>query len=142
MLTETPGADPGWAGPGAHGGNLLQLPGRGAAGQPGPVSWDTGNYDRTDSVRLAERVLADADQQAAAIRQEATSQAVAIRQAAEQEAAEIKQRAAAEAAPIREAAEQEAAEIKQQAAAQVAAIREAAEREIAELRATVLAMSD
>ncbi len=43
---------------------------------------------------------------------------------------------------IREAAEQEAAEIKQQAAAQVAAIREAAEREIAELRATVLAMSD
>ena len=141
MLTETPGADPGWAGPGAHGGNLLQLPGPGAAGQPGPVSWDTGNYDRTDSVRLAERVLADADQQAAAIRQEATSQAVAIRQAAEQEAAEIKQRAAAEAAPIREAAAQEAVEIKQQAAAEVAAIREAAEREIAELRATVLAMS-
>jgi hypothetical protein len=143
MLTETPGADPGWAaGPGAHGGNMLQLPGPGATGQPGPVSWDTGEYDRTDSVRLAERVLADADQQAAAIRQEATSQAVAIREAAEHEAAELKQRAAAEAAPIREAAEQEAVEIKQQAAAQVTAIREAAEREIAELRATVLAMSD
>jgi hypothetical protein len=142
MLTETPGADPGWAGPGAHGANLLQLPGPGTAGQPGPASWDTGNYTRTDSVNLAERVLADADQQAAAIRQEATSQAVAIRQAAEQEAAEIKQQAAAEAAPMREAAEQEAAGIKQQAAAQVAAIREAAEREIAELRATVLAMSD
>jgi hypothetical protein len=142
MLTETPGADPGWAGPAAHGGNLLQLPGPGTAGQPGPVSWDTEGYARTDSVRLAERVLADADQQAAAIRQEATSQAVAIRHTAEQEATEIKQRAAAEAAPIREAAEQEATEIKRQAAAQVAAIREAAEREIAELRATVLAMSD
>jgi len=141
MLTETPGADPGWAGPGAHG-NLLQLPGPDTAGQPGPVSWDTGSYARTDSVRLAERVLADADQQAAAIRQEATSQAVAIRHAAEQEAAGIRQQAAAETAPIREAAEQEAAEIKRQAAAQVAAIREAAEREIAELRATVLAMSD
>jgi hypothetical protein len=142
MLTETPGADPGWAGTGAHAGNMLQLPGPGVTGQPGSVSWDTGEYARSDSVRLAERVLADADQQAAAIRQEATSQAVAIRQGAEQEAAEIRQRAAAEAAPMREAAEQEAAEIRRQAAAQVAAIREAAEREIAELRATVLAMSD
>ena len=143
MLTETPGADPGWAaGPGARGGNMLQLPAPGVTGQPGPVSWDTGEYARTDSVRLAERVLSDADQQAAAIRQEASSQAVAIREAAEQEAAEIKHQAAAQAAPIREAAEREAAEIKHQAAAQVAAVREAAEREIAELRATVLAMSD
>jgi hypothetical protein len=142
MLTEMPGADPGWASTGAYVGNMLQLLGPGVTGQPGPVSWDTGEYARGDSVRLAERVLADADQQAAAIRQEATSQAVAIREAAQQEAAEIKQRAAVEAAPLREAAEQEAAQIKQQAAAQVAAIREAAEREIAELRATVLAMSD
>jgi hypothetical protein len=143
MLTETPGADSGWpAGPAARSGHMLQLPGPGATRQPGPVSWDTGEYARADSVRLAERVLADADQQAAAIQQQAASQAVAIREAAEREAAEIKQWAAAEAAPIREAAEQEAVEIKQQAAAQVAAIREAAEREIAELRANVLAMSD
>jgi hypothetical protein len=143
MLTETPGADSGWAaGHGARGGTMLQLPGPGAAGRQGLVSLDAGEYAHADSARLAERVLADADQQAAAIRQEATSQAVVIREAAEQEATEIKQQAAAEAAPIREAAEQEATEIKQQAACQVTAIREAAEREIAELRATVLAMSD
>ena len=137
MLTEPPGANQGWAGPA----NVLQLTGA-DTGQQGPVAWQSADPGSADSVRLAQRVLADADQQAAAIRQEASSQAVAIREAAEQEAAEIKEQAAAEAAPIREAATQEAVEIKQQAAAQVAAIREAAEREIAELRATVLAMSD
>jgi len=119
---------------------MVSLPGPGAAG--GRVSWDTGGYGNPGPVRVAERVLADADQQAAAIRQEAASEAVAIRETAEREAAEIRQRAAAEAVPIRAAAAREAAEIKDQAAAQVAAIREAADREIAELRATVLAMSD
>ena len=139
VLTEPPGADTGWgAGPGSA--NVLQLTSA-DTGQQGAVLWQSTDHGNADSVRLAERVLADADQQAAAIRQEATSQAVAIREAAEQEATGIKQRAAAEAVPIREAAAQEAVEIKQQAAAQVAAIREAAEREIAELRATVLAMS-
>ncbi len=119
MLTETPAADPS-----ARGSDMLQLP------APGHVSWDTGEHARADSVRLTERILADADQQAAAIRQEASSQAVAIRKAAEQEAAEIGRQAA----PIREAAEREAAEIKRQAAAQVAAIREAVEHEVAQLR--------
>jgi hypothetical protein len=137
MLTEPPGANQGWAGPA----NVLQLTGA-DTGQQGTVAWQSADPGNADSVRLAQRILTDADQQAAAIRQEASSQAVAIREAAEQEAAEIKHQAAAQATPIREAAEREAAEIKHQAAAQVAAIREAAEREIAELRATVLAMSD
>ena len=140
VLTETPGAGQDWAA-GPSSANVLQLTSA-DTGQQGAVAWQSAGPGDADSVRLAERVLADADQQAAAIRQVAASQAVVIRETAEREAAEIKQQAAAGIAPIREAAEREAAEIKQQAAAQVAAIREAAEREIAELRATVLAMSD
>jgi len=140
VLTETPGGDPGWAaGPGARSGHVLQLPGPGAAGQP--VSWDAGDYGSADSVRVAERILADADQQAAAIRQEAASQAVAIREAAEREAAEIRRQTDAEAVPIREGAEREAAEIRELAEAQAAAIRGAAGREAAELRAHLAAMA-
>ena len=140
VLTEAPGGDPGRAaGPGARSGHLLQLPGPGTPGQP--VSWDTGEYGNADPVRVAERVLAGADQQAAAIRQEAASQAAAIREAAERESVEIRRQTAADAAPIREGAEREAAEILQQAEAQAAAIREAAEREAAELRAHLTAMA-
>jgi hypothetical protein len=140
MPTEPPGGDPGrGTGPGARSGQVLQF---GPGTPAGAVSWETGEYGNAGPVRVAERVLADADQQAAAIRQEATSHAVAIRETAEREAAETRQQAAAEAAPIRDAAVREAAEIKDQAAAQVAAIREAADREITELRAAVLAMSD
>src|SRR5262249_25533309 len=135
VLTETPGGDPGRAG----GGNMLQLPGPGTPDQP--VSWDTGDYGNADSVRVAQRILADADQQAAAIRQEATSQAVAIRDAAEWEAAEIRRQTAADTAPIREGAEREAAEIRQRAAAEPAATREAAKRDAAALRAHLTAMA-
>ena len=136
VLTETPGGDPGWA---AGGGNTLQLPGPGTPDQA--VSWDTGDHGNADSVRVAERILADADQQAAAIRQEATSQAVAIRDAAEWEAAEIRRQAAADTAPIREGAEREAVEIRQLAEAEAAVIREAAKRDAAALRAHLTAMA-
>ena len=140
VLTETPSGDPGWAaGPSPRAGGMLQLAAPGATGPP--VSWNTGDYGNADSVRVAERVLADADQQAAAIRQEASSQAVAIREAAEREGAEIRRQTAADAVPIREGAEREAAEIRQLAEAQAAAIREAAEREAAELRAGLAAMA-
>jgi hypothetical protein len=138
VRTETPGGDPaGPRGPGARADGMLQLPGPGPAGQP--VSWDTGGHGHTDPVREAERVLADADQQAAAIRQEAASHAVAIREAAERDADEIRRQVAAEAAPLREGVEREAAEIRQLAEAQAAAIREAADREAAELRAHLAA---
>jgi hypothetical protein len=76
------------------------------------VSWDTGEYASADSIRVAERVLADADQQAAAIRQQAASQAVAIRETAEREAAEIRRLAETQGTAIREAAEREAAELR------------------------------
>jgi hypothetical protein len=76
VLTEMPGGDPGQAA-GARSGQMVSLPGPGASG--GRVSWDTEGYGNPGPVRVAERVLADADQQAAAIRQEAASEAVAIR---------------------------------------------------------------
>jgi hypothetical protein len=95
----------------------------------------------SDAVRVAERILSDADYQAAEIRRDASTQATAIREAAEQDAAEIRQQASAQTVPVREAAEREAAEIKKQAAEQAAAVREAAEREAAELRAHLLEMS-
>src|SRR4029077_16202052 len=84
VLTEAPGADMGWAG-GPGSANVLQLTGA-DTGQQGAVPWQSAEPGNPDSVRLAQRVLADADQQAAAIRQEATSQAVAIREAGGQEA--------------------------------------------------------
>jgi hypothetical protein len=138
VLTEAPAADQGWAGPAAT--NVLQLTGA-DTGQQEAVTWQPGDPGNTDAVRVAQRILADADQQAAEIRLEAAAQAAAIREGAEREAAQIGERTAAEAAPIREGAEREAAEIKERAAADAAAIRAAAEREAAELRAAVLAVS-
>jgi hypothetical protein len=105
-------------------------------------AWASGGHARpleaddprnSDAVQVAERILSDADYQAAELQRKASAQATAVREAAEAEAAEIRQQAAA----IREAAEREAAEIRQQAAA----IREAAEREAAEMRAATQSMS-
>jgi hypothetical protein len=123
MLTEPPKADQDWA-TGIH---------------ARPLEAD--DLRNSDAVRVAERILSDADYQAAEIKREASTQATAIREAAEQDAAEIRQQASVHAVPVREAAEREAAEIKKQAAAQAAAIREAAGREAAELRAHLLDMS-
>jgi hypothetical protein len=139
VLTEAPGADQGWAAPGST--SMLQLTTGADTGQQNAVAWQGADPGSADSVRLAQRILADADQQAAEIRLEASAQAAAIRDAAEREAAQIREQTAAEAAPIREGAEREAAEIREQAAAQAAAIREAAEQEAAELRAHLMAMS-
>ena len=138
MLTETQGADQGWGGPATT--NVLQLTGQDTR-QQDAVGWQGADPGNADAVRLAQRILSDADQQAAEIRLEASAQAAAIREAAEREAVQIREQTAAEAAPIREGAEREAAEIKELAAAQAAAIRVAAEREAAELRAHLLAMS-
>jgi hypothetical protein len=138
VLTEAPGTNQGWGGPDAT--NVLQLTGP-DTGQQGAAAWQNADPGNADSVRLAQRILSDADQQAAEIRLEAAAQAAAIREAAEREAVQIRTQTAAEAMPIREGAEREAAEIKELAAAQAAAIREAAEREAAELRAHLLAMS-
>jgi len=139
VLTEPPGADQGWTGPGST--NMLQLTTGADTGQQGAVGWQAADPGNADSVRVAQRILADADQQAAEIRLEAAAHAAAVREAAEREAAQIREQTAAEAAPIREGAEREAAEIREMAAAQAAAIREAAEREAAELRAHLMAMS-
>jgi hypothetical protein len=135
MLTEPPAADQGWA-TSMHARPVEALP---PGGQP--VAQETEDLRNADAVRVAERILSDADYQAADIRREASTQATVIREAAEQDAAEIRQQASAQAVPVREAAEREATEIKRQAAAQAAAIREAAEREAAELRAHLLEMS-
>ena len=123
MLTEPPKTDQDWA-TGIHARAL-----------------EADDLQNSDAVRVAERILSDADYQAAEIRREASTQATAIRGAAEEDAAEIRQQASAQAVPVREAAEREAADIKKQAAAQATAIRKAAEREAAELRAHLLEMS-
>lgn len=139
VLTEAPAADQGWAGPAAT--NVLQLTGA-DTGQQGAVTWQPGDPGNTDPVRVAQRILADADEQAAEIRLEAAAQAAAIREGAEREAAQIKEQTAAEAAPIREGAEREAAEVKQRAAADATAIRETAEREAAAIRAVAQREAD
>jgi hypothetical protein len=139
VLTEPPDATQGWAEPGAAG--LLQLTAGADTMQQSATGWQAADPGNVDSVRVAQRILADADQQAAEIRLEAAAQAVAIREAAEREAAQIREQTAAEAAPIREGAEREAAEIRELAAAQAASIRAAAEQEAAELRAHLMAMS-
>jgi hypothetical protein len=105
-----------------------------------PVRRDTGGLRGEDSVRLTERILSDADTQAAAVTQEALDYANAIRQAAEREAEEIKRQAAYEAGAAREAGRQ-AGELKRQAAEQAEAMREAAEREADELRAGAIRLS-
>jgi hypothetical protein len=132
MLTETPGAGQDWA-TGPSSANVLQLTSA-DTGRQGAVTWQPGPPGNTDPVRMAQRILADADQQAAAIRLEAAAEAAAVREAAEREAAQIRLYTAAEAAPIRQGAEREAAEIRQLAAAQAAAVREAAEQEADAIR--------
>jgi hypothetical protein len=129
MLTEPPAAERGWAG-GGHA-RPVEVIEHGS----GPVTWEGGDLRDSDSVQVADRILSDADYQAAEMRRGAADQATAIREAAEQEAAEMRRQAAARTAPVREAAEREAAEIRQQAAGQAAMLRETAEREAAAMRA-------
>src|SRR6266550_2389583 len=86
-----------------------------------PVRRDPGGFRDADSVRLAERILADADSQAAGIKQQALDHANAIREAAEQEAEEVRRQAAFQADSLR-GAEQEAEQIRRQAAEQADAI--------------------
>jgi len=105
-----------------------------------PLRQDAGGFQNADSVRLAERILSDADSQAAGIRQEALDQANAIREAAEREADEVRRQAAYQVDAAREA-EREAEEIKRQAEYQANAIREAAAREADELRAGAIRLS-
>ncbi len=105
-----------------------------------PVRRGTGGFQGEDSVRLAERILSDADSQAAGIRQEALDHANAIRQAAEREAEEIRREAAYQADAAREAG-RKAEEIRREAAYQAEAMREAAEREADELRADAIRLS-
>jgi hypothetical protein len=138
MLTEPPDVSHEW-GRAMNARPLEVLPADGD--QAGPASWAAVDLRNGDSVRLAERILADADQQVAEMRHQATAHAAAIREVAEQEAAQIRQQASAQAAPIRDAAEREAAEIRQQATAQAAAIRAAAEQEADALRSAVQALS-
>jgi hypothetical protein len=130
MLTEPPTAEGGWTtSRHARPVGVLQL----GSEQAAPVVEE--DLRNSDSLRVAERILSDADYQAAEIRREAAGQATEIREAAEQEAAEIRQQAADRAAPVREAADREAADVRQQAAGQATEIREAAEREAAAIRA-------
>jgi len=89
---------------------------------------------------LAERLLSDADQEAAAVKQQALDVADAIRQAAERKAEQIRQQAAYRAGQVRDA-EWEAEQIRQQAAYRVGRIREAAARDAGELRAAAIRLS-
>ena len=116
VLTETPTAgQEWWPGYGTTTGQTRPFGRADAAGLIAPTLREAGEPRLADSVQLVKRILTDADDQAARIRQQATA--------------------------LREAAEREAAEIKHQAAAQATALREAAEREAAELRAAVTSMS-
>lgn len=105
-----------------------------------PVWRETGRFQGADSVRLAKRILLDADTQAASVTQEALDQANAIRQAAAREAAEIRRQTAYQADAAREAG-RKAEELKRQATEQAEAMREAAEREADELRADAIRLS-
>jgi hypothetical protein len=126
--------------PDASIGQLPQIAASEQAGLLDPVRRDTGGLRGEDSVRLTERILSDADSQAAGIRQEAMEQASAIREAAEREAEEIRRQTAYEADAAREA-ERKAEELKWQAAEQAEAMREAAEREADELRADAIRLA-
>ena len=120
MLTEPPAARQEWA-TGAHARQVEVLePPRGQA------AWTAEDLRNADTVRVAERILSDADYRAAEVQREASAQATAVREAAEAEAAEIRQQAAA---------------LQQQATDQAAATRQAAEREAAEMRAATQSMS-
>ena len=93
-----------------------------------------------DPVRLAERILSDADLEAAAIKQQALRQAAAIRQAAERETSQVSQQAAQRAGQVHEA-EWQAEQIRRQAACQAGQIRDTAAREADELRAGAIRLS-
>jgi hypothetical protein len=121
-------------------GQLPQITANGPAGLLDPVRQDIGGFQGEDSVRLTERILSDADSQAAGIRREALDHANAIRHAAEREAEEIRREAAYQAVAAREAG-RKAEEIRRQAAYQAEAMREAAEREADELRAGAIRLS-
>src|SRR6266516_1017864 len=75
---------------GADAGEMPHFAGERPAELHGPVQQDAGGFPNADSVRLAERILSDADSQAAGIRQEALGQANAIREAAAREADELR----------------------------------------------------
>ncbi|HEY3035721.1 MAG TPA: hypothetical protein VGJ54_13830 [Streptosporangiaceae bacterium] len=125
---------------GADAGEMPHFAGERPAELHDPVQQDAGGFPNADSVRLAERILSDADTQAAGIRQEALGQANAIREAAEREADEVRRQAAYQVDAAREA-EREAEEIKRQAEYQANAIREAAAQEADELRAGAIRLS-
>jgi vacuolar-type H+-ATPase subunit H len=136
-----PAAGQQWAAPRVAGvREVLQLPREGPAELLDPLRRDPGGFCNTDSIRLAERILSEADEQAAEMMREARDQAAAIRQDAEREAAQVRRQAAHQAERGLEA-EREAEEIRKQAAHQAEAMREAAEREADELRADAIRLS-
>ena len=125
---------------GADAGEMPHFAGERPAELHDPGQQDAAGFPNADSVRLAERILSDADSQAAGIRQEALGHANAIREAAEREADEVRRQAAYQVDAAREA-ERAAEEIKRQAEYQANAIREAAAREADELRAGAIRLS-
>jgi hypothetical protein len=132
---------PQWAAPPVAGvGEVRQPPGEGPVELLDPVRRDAGGFCNTDSVRLAERILSEADEQAAEMIREARDQAAAVRQDAEREAAQVRRQAAHQAERGLEA-EREAGEIRRQAASEAEVIREAAAREADELRADAIRLS-
>jgi hypothetical protein len=132
---------PQWAAPPVAGvGEVRQPSGEGPVELLDPVRRDAGGFCNTDSVRLAERILSEADEQAAEMIREARDQAAAVRQDAEREAAQVRRQAAHQAERGLEA-EREAGEIRRQAASEAEVIREAAAREADELRADAIRLS-
>src|SRR5215469_16602769 len=99
-----PSANQDWrAGAGVGAGEMPQVAPNGPAELFDPVRRDPEGFRSEDSVRLAERILSDADTQAAGIKQEALEHANAIREAAEREVEEIRRQAAHQADAAREA---------------------------------------
>ena len=76
--------------PAASTGQPPQITANGPAEPLDPAWLDTGGLQGEDSLRLTQRILSDADSEAAAITQEALQQASAIREAAEREADELR----------------------------------------------------
>jgi hypothetical protein len=90
----------------------LQLLGRETTALRGPVAQDAGDLRAADSLWLAHRVLAEADQRAAEVTLHAQGQATSIRAAADREAAEMRQQASDQAAALLAAAELDAAHMR------------------------------
>jgi hypothetical protein len=90
----------------------LQLLGHEATALRGPVARDAGDLRAADSLWLAHRVLAEADQRAAEVTLHAQGQATSIRAAADREAAEMRQQASDQAAALLAAAELDAAHMR------------------------------